>query len=198
MTSKTKHYLDAIDPLASRFIRGKVRQLVGLAGYREADREDLFHEFALDLLQRKPNFDPAAGTWEAFVIVVCENCFAALLEHRRAEKRSDRREAGSLNDFVSDDDEGRLRAFGDTIPDTQPSFRIRRARRAECEASELKLDVVAVIQSLPPELRHLCELLKRDTVVSAARHLGISRTAAYEPIRELRQTFEAAGLRDYL
>jgi DNA-directed RNA polymerase specialized sigma24 family protein len=143
MSSQTQHYLDAIDPMASRFIRGKVRQLIRYRGFSPEDREDLFHDFAFDLLQRKEHFDPTAGTWEAFVIVVCENRFAALLEHRCAQKRSDRSEAGSLNDPV--EVEGLTLSLGDPLPETQRFAHTRRSPRPPEEAADLQLDVASVI-----------------------------------------------------
>lgn len=196
MSSQTQHYLDAIDPMASRFIRGKVRQLIRYRGFSPEDREDLFHDFAFDLLQRKEHFDPTAGTWEAFVIVVCENRFAALLEHRCAQKRSDRSEAGSLNDPV--EDEGLTLSLGDTLPETQRFAHTRRSPRPPEEAADLQLDVASVIASLPPHLRDLCERLKRGTVSDAARATGAHRPSVYDAIRVLRERFEDAGMRDYL
>lgn len=117
MSSNNQHYLDAIDPFASRFIRGKVRQLIGQAGFTRQDRDDLLQEFAIDLLRRKRHFDPAAASWEAFVIVVCENRYAALIQHRRRSMRDPRRLDGSLDQRV--EDEGRSVAFADTLPESQ-------------------------------------------------------------------------------
>lgn len=197
MTTKFKHVLDSIDPFASRFIRGKVRQLVELPGFHKGDREDLFHDFALDLLQRRRAFDPASGSWEAFVIVVCENRFAALLDHRKAKKRTDQCEGRSLNESVHDD-EGRCVEVGDSVPESQSDRRTRIRRRSAVEASELFLDMADVIASLPPQLRDLCSMLKQGSVKSAAQAMGVSRPTIYARIRILRRLFENAGLRDYL
>lgn len=79
LPTSPKHHLDCFDEFTIRFIRSKVRQLIGRAGLTEADRDDLLQEFALDLIQRRQQFDPRFGTWEAFVVVVCENRLATIL-----------------------------------------------------------------------------------------------------------------------
>lgn len=192
-----KHYLDdAIDPWASRYIRGKVRQMIRYQGFSRQEREDLYHDFAADLLQRQPNFDPSVATWEAFVVVVCENCFANILAHRNAVMRSEQSEDGSLDTPVVVEE--RVLPFGATLPDSQRSAHTRRTPRPADEASELHLDVAAMIAALPPCLRELCELLKHQSLGDAARAVGRHRSTVHDAIRKLRTLFEAAGFRDYL
>ena len=66
------------------------------------DRENLIQEFVLDVPERRKHFDPRSGTWETFVVVVCENCLATILERRQAEMRSRAREEGSLDRPIQD------------------------------------------------------------------------------------------------
>lgn len=193
----TKHSLDSFDAFTARFIRSKVNKLIGRAGFTKSDRPDLLQEFALDLLQRRKNFDPDTATWEAFVVVVCENCYATILEHRQAEMRSHSREAGSLNRPIKDAD-GKRADFGSTIPDSQQAQRTGRPCRSQEEAWELAQDMADVLDEMPPMMRKVCEIVMRESKAAAARELGISQGALYDILDRILTRFEKAGLRDYL
>jgi RNA polymerase sigma-70 factor, ECF subfamily len=193
-----KPNLDCFDEFTARFIRSKVRKLIGRAGLTERDREDLVHEFALDLLQRRQRFNPNTATWEGFVVVVCENCYATILERHRAEKRSHTREDGSLNRPIQDAD-GNRTEVGDTIPESQQALRTGQYRRSREDASALAQDLAGVIASLSPQMRKVCELLMRgESKAAVARELGVSQGALYEILSRILKRFEDTGLRDYL
>lgn len=186
-----KHRLDSFDEFTIRFIRSKVRQLIGRAGLTEADHDDLLQEFVLDLLERRKHFDPRFGTWEALVVVVCENCLATILERRQAEMRSPEREEGSLDRPIQDG-EGSL---GEMIPDTQRTGHYRSAQ----ETSELVQDVKSVLAQLPARLRTICErLADGQSKALIARELGMSRAALYGLLGGIRGRFEQSNLQDYL
>lgn len=193
----TKHDLDCFDEFTSRFIRGKVRRLIGTAGFTESDRPDLIQKFALDLIRRRNKFDPQTANWEAVVVVVCEDCAATILEHRRAGMRSHNREAGSLNRPVKHGT-GRQIDVGDTIADTQQELRTGRRRRPHEEASGLACDVADVLHQMLPHLRDICERMKHESKASVARGLGMSQGAFYDMLARIRTRFEKAGMRDYL
>lgn len=193
----TKHCLGCFDPFTAKFIRSKVNKLIGRAGFAEADRADLLQEFALDLLQRRKNFDPGRATWEGFVVVVCENRYVTILEHRHADMRSAVHEAGSLNRPVKDKDGQRTEA-GATMPESQQARRTGQHRRSHDEACDLAEDVVTVVNQMPPKMRDVCELLMRVSMAAAARQLGMSQGAIYEMRGRILARFENANLRDYL
>ncbi len=193
----TKHNLDCFDAFTARFIRGKVRQLIGRAGFKESDRPDLLQEFAIDLIQRRAHFDPEAANWEAFVVVVCENRCATILEHHQAEMRSHEREGGSLNSPTKAP-EGKRTDDGATIPESQQGLRTGQYHRPHEDVSGLAQDVAHVLKQLPPRLRELCDRLKQDSVSDVARETGVSRTELYRRIDRIRQRFEEAGIRGYL
>ena len=193
----TKHSLENFDDFTSRFIRSKVQKLIGRAGFTESDRPDLIQKFAFDLIQRRKNFDPNTATWEAFVVVVCENCYATILEHRNAEMRSHQREAGSLNRPIKDAD-GNRTDFGSTTPDSQQARRTGQHRRSAEETWDLAQDVADVLDKMPPTMRKVCEIAMHESKAAAARELGISQGALYEILGRILTRFENAGLRDYL
>jgi len=189
--------LDCFDEFTSRFIQSRVNKLIGKCGIRESDRTDLIQTFVLDLWKRRPQFDSQLGTWEAFVVVVCENCFATILEHHCAAKRSTQFESGSLNQRSSDR-EGRSAELGDTLPESQTSRRTGYYPRDRTEAFELEDDVACILDSLAPESRHLCQLVMRGSITQVARELGVSRQTVYRRLNRLLSRFESAGLRKYL
>jgi len=193
----TKHNLDCFDAFTARFIRSKVNKLIGRAGFQEADRHDLLQDFVLDLLQRREKFDSEAANWEAFVVVVCENCCATILEHRQAEMRSPDQEGGSLNRPVKDA-EGNRTEFGATLSDSAQGHRTRQYRRTHEEASDLIHDVAHLLAQLPPQLRSIAERLQRMSKEEVARELGVSSKTIYRRVAEIRERFEQAGLRAYL
>lgn len=193
----TKHNLDCFDEFTARFIRSKVRQLIGRAGFREADHHDLLQDFALDLLQRRKKFNSEAANWEAFVVVVCENRYATILEHHQAEMRSHEREAGSLNRPIKDA-EGNRTEVGATVSDSQQARRTGQYPRSHEEVWDLAQDVADVLDQMPPRMRRVCGILMRDSKAAAARELGISQGALYEILGRILTRFEKAGLRDHL
>ena len=194
----TKHDLGCFDEFTSRFIRAKVRQLIGRAGFTESDRPDLIQDFALNLIRRSEKFDPSVANWHAFVVVVCQNHYAATLEHKRAEKRSSKREAGSLNQPVKNRT-GRQVEIGATIPESQQALHTGQWRRSHEEAADLVVDVAGVLDLLPPRLRRICERLKDgDSKTSVARDRGMSQGAFYDLLKGICVRFEKAELRDYL
>lgn len=194
----TKHDLSCFDEFTSRFIRAKVRQLLGRAGFTESDRPGLTQQFAADIIKRRKDFNPKTASWEAFVVVVCENCFATILEHRRAEMRSHKREDGSLNRPIRDG-EGNRTEFGATISEAQPGRRTGRYPRPHEEAFDLVKDVASVLEQLPPRPREICERLKAgEPKSSIARDLGMSQGAFYGLLKRILARFEKASLRDYL
>lgn len=189
--------LSCFDEFTARFIRAKVRQLIRRAGFSRSDYDPLVQDFAVNLVRRKAKFDPTRATWQGFVVVVCENHFASILEHRHAEMRSQEREAGSLNRPVKDA-EGNQTDFGSTIPDSQQARRTGQHRRSGEEAWDLAQDVAGVLDQMPPMMRKVCEIVMRDSKAAAARELGISQGALYEILGRVLTRFENANLRDYL
>lgn len=192
-----KNILQAFGVFAFRFICKKVDLLVRRCGFSRCERDSLLQDFACNLHARQAKFDPSVATWEAFVVVVCENHFANLLEHRGAEMRAREREIGSLNDRIKDT-EGNWIEFGATIPDTQRERYAGCHRRSDEERWELQQDVVQVLADMPPRMRKVCEIIMSGSKTSPASEMKMSQWALYEMLERILVRFEKAGLRDYL
>ena len=188
---------DGIDPYAAGLIRFKARQLVGQAGFTASDREDLEQEMILDLLRRLPKYNPKRAQLNTFIARVVEHKIATLIEAQKAGIRDYRRCRCSLNDRFEDAD-GRLVERVDTFDQEDYLLRTGGQSRPSEELSALAIDVAAVIEGLPPELRNLCWRLMAETVSEISRDTGVPRGTIYESIKKLREIFEDAGLRDYL
>ena len=188
---------DGIDPYAARLIRFKARQLVGKAGFTASDREDIEQELILDLLRRLPKYNPKRAQRNTFIARVVEHRLASLIEEQKAGIRDYRRCRCSLNECFEDAD-GRSVERVDTFDQEDYLLRTGGQSRPSEELNRLAIDVAAVIEGLPHELRNLCRRLKAETVTEISRDTGVPRGTIYESIKKLREIFKDAGLRNYL
>lgn len=158
-----------IDPTTAAIIRGKANRMVGRAGLRPQDREDIEHELVLRVLAQRSRFTPARGAWPAFVCRLVERAGDNLLRFRGRAKR----------------------AAGPTEPLTE------RVAAADGEATHApSADLARAVEALPPELRAVAELMTTHTVTEAARALDISRATVYARLRAIRARPEWAALGD--
>jgi RNA polymerase sigma-70 factor (ECF subfamily) len=191
-----KPSLDCFDPFTARFVRAKVNQLIGRYGFTESDREDLTQDFVLNLLERAKSFDPTIASWEAFVVVTCQNHYSTIVEHRTAQMRSRDREAGSLNATPRG---GKRADIGSTMAESQQDLRTGRRTRSHEDAFGLIHDLAVIEAQLPHRIRELFRMIKEGVSKrAAARALGISQGELYEIHRRYRVRFEKEGMRDYL
>ena len=188
---------DGIDPYAAGLIRFKARQLVGQAGFTASDREDIEQELRLDLLRRRPKYNPKRAQLNTFIARVVEHRLASLIEAQKAGIRDYRRCRCSLNECFEDAD-GRSVERVDTFDQEDYLLRTGAQSRPSEELNRLAIDVAAVLETLPPELRELCRRLKAETVTEISRDTGVPRGTIYESIKKLREIFKDAGLRNYL
>lgn len=189
--------LDCFDEFTARLIRAKARQLIRRAGFTESDRHDLVQEFSLNLLRRMGRFDPDAASWETFVVLVCENYCATILQHRNAQKRSPARESASLNRPIADVD-GQTCDAGAMLPESQHGYRCGRDPRTHEEESDIVQDIADTVGRLSPQLRETCERLKRGSTAQTARDMGVPTKHLYARKKVIRQRFERANLQEYL
>lgn len=182
---------------ATRVIRRKAHELVGKAGFVDADRDDIEQELRLDLARRLPRFDPARSQIQTFTRRIVDNHVVTLLEARRAARRDHRRvvhldEAGADGSMPGDGDATRvvdLAAYRRHALD---------AGRDREEHVDLARDLHRATCALPPDLQELCGLLATDNVTEISRKTGVPRPTIYARLAEVRGYFERAGLRVYL
>jgi len=181
---------------ATRLIRRKARQLAGRHGFSRSDRQDLEQELMLQLLRRLVDYRADQGTIFAFITTVIERQAATLVRRQTAQMRDPRRVATSLNVTI-EDGEGGCIEMAATITESEAQGRHGAAFLSHAEQVDRTVDIAAVLDQLPPELRTLCDELQSTCATAAARNLGISRSELYQRIARLRLHFTAANLREY-
>jgi DNA-directed RNA polymerase specialized sigma24 family protein len=182
---------------ASRFICKKVALLIRRHRFPKSERESLMQDFALRLHVQRAHYDPTVATWEAFVIVVCENLYVNLIRKQRAKMRAGADECESLHQSVRDA-EGQWTEKWATLPESQRGRHTRQTRRDEQDLWELQHDVADTVGDMPPKMLQLCELLMCGSKAHAARVLGVSQGGLYELLGRALARFERADLREYL
>jgi RNA polymerase sigma-70 factor (ECF subfamily) len=188
---------EGLDEYAVRLIRRKARQLVGRAGFVEADRHDIEQDMMIDLLRRLPRFDPAIAQRQTFIVRIVEHRVATIIEAQKAGLRDFRRCAGSLDERRADHDG----AAGDGPPVLDEKEYLRGTLAAvdrELDLHHLRIDLDRVFSDLPVDLRDLCVRLQASPVGGGAGARGGPRGTLYEAIERLRARFERAGLAVYL
>lgn len=174
---------------------GKARELIAQKAHRIArrlgptvDSAELEQIFALNLVRRAPQFDPARSPWIAFVRMISEHCVSALLAQHDSPRGRWLRGLISLSMAV--DVDGKVPLAAVIVERERPL--------SDCELCELRMDLQTVGIGLSPELQRTCRALARHSITEAAKQLGISRATLYARIAVLRRRFIRGNLQDYL
>jgi RNA polymerase sigma-70 factor, ECF subfamily len=185
-----------LDPYARRLIRFKARQLARRAGFTASDREDLEQDLSHDLLARLRHFDPNRANRDAFTTQVVLNRVRTILIERDRKRRDWRRCRTSLQELVAGDapDDGAIER-AETLAEDACGRGIRSP--ASDERAELRLDLVAALQALPPDLRRVASALRTATPTDVSRALGVSRDTVYRAMRAIRVRFTELGIDVY-
>jgi RNA polymerase sigma factor (sigma-70 family) len=176
----------------------KAQMLVGKAGYRRRDVNDIKQDLIQDLLESLPAFDPAKATYETFVSRIVKRKISNMLRDRHRQVRDYRREECSLDDEVDIGEEETEPMFT-TINEDDHDLRIGKYSRGRQAREDLQLDTAAVMAKLPPDLRPIAEMLMTMTPAEAARELNIPKSAFHEKyITRLQEIFLQKGMAEHL
>jgi RNA polymerase sigma factor (sigma-70 family) len=157
--------------------RSFAAKLIGSYGFGCDDFDDLVQEFLLEYQRRLPKYDPKRASQKTFARLVMKNHLLSLIESQCAQRRDYRRheQLGDEEDVASRANSRHVRGSDDLI--------------------NLRMDVARAVGTLRSDLAHLANLLQVFTITEIARSSSKSRGAIYRKRAELRQLFEAAGLR---
>jgi DNA-directed RNA polymerase specialized sigma24 family protein len=172
---------DFLDCDTRRRIRRKARQLVGMAGFRQADQEDIEQELTLRVWRSRAGFDPEMGSSAAFVTTVLSRAANSLLRLRNSRKRGPHHSHRSL-------------AVEPRHPAEEMATTACSGASSQQHAIDLAHDVTAVVAQLPAHLRTLAEGLKHESISALARRDNVARSTIYLRLAELRRAFVAADL----
>jgi len=173
---------DELGDYARDLIKNKARMLVGKAGFRASDLEDLEQELALDLFARLPKYNPERARRTTFMAMVVDHKLSALLDERHAQCRDWRMCRESLDECSAcEDGASRADALADASVPTSDDL-------------ALEIDLQRALETLPPDLRELWDLLLDSNINRVARQTGIPRTTIYAKRERLRKALREAGL----
>lgn len=175
-------------------VRRKVRQIIGRAGFTSQDREDLEQDLLTRLIQSLASFDPTKAHRNAFVTAVVERHVATLLRNARAAKRDHRRVTNiRMATCQPDHDES-----SDVVFDIDRDVRRPSVSGTTTDQIDLQIDVRIVLERLPEDLREFASARSVKSMSEVSRESDTPRTTLYHVADDLREHFEAAGLRDYV
>lgn len=177
-------------------VQRKARQIIGRAGYRNSDRNDLEQMLLMRLVQALKSFNSDKAHRHSFVTAVVERAVASILRNARAKKR-DHHNTTSLNSAGDTVGNGTSELVNH-ITDRELSARRGQHPRSQEELAQLASDIAEVMDQLPIELRRFCERLKHASITEISSEMGVPRTTLYGLKRRLLKRFEQSGLRDYL
>lgn len=184
------------DPLVLSLIRGQVGDLIGRAGLRPQDGDDLQQHLTLELLRRLGRAALRSPPPCPLLGVVLRRIAANYLRDRRTPKRDWRRRQSLIppDEYPAGPPDDPATLLEDSVHEAR---RGPPARSTE-ERRDLALDVAAFLARLPPDLRALAEALMTDSKSAAARRRGVPRTTLQRDLQRLLRRSEQAGLRTYL
>jgi len=174
----------------------KAKQLVGRAGFKQQDIEDLEQDLMLRLIQGLQSYDPEIAHQKSFVTAIVERAVATILRDANAGKR-DHGDQQSLEVLVEFTGESPTR-LSNTIGDREYNRRRGRHPRTAEELQSLSSDLAAVIGSLPTDQQDLAKKLKSESIAGSARELGIPRTTLNDAVRRLQTRFMQSHVDDHL
>lgn len=185
----------SLDEYEITTIRIKAKKVIGKAGFRSDDLEDIQQEIALDVLMRLPGFDPEKSSRHTFINAIADNKVASLIEERNATKRHFLNAPISLNDSF-DDGEQSLETRISSISSGDLPWNERNAL-SEFERIELRNAIMQTLRDLPPKLQDICLRLMRKSANAVAAETGIPKATILYNLKKIRKHFEKSGLKNF-
>lgn len=181
--SNDPYFHSAINAAKTRAYRAAVS-----AGLTHADREDLYQEILLDLLERAPQYDPSRGSPGTFTGFVSEHRTAEFLSAFKKDRMRlsvfSAHEAANDDDATSNSDpfEGVVPMWADDMDlfsDTAALHNLQRALVYMSDEQQSLFDLLATHQDLS----------------TASKASGMSTATFYRRVNELRMHLRMFGIR---
>ena len=194
----TRPNRSGVDEYALRLVRAKARSLVGKYGFTWQDVDDIAQDLLLDLVERMDAYDKAKSRLGTFITRVVNHRVANIVEARKASKRGLGQTMVSLDAPITGKSGEAGRSRHELIDEETYLQRTRPSGRSAAERLDLRIDLNAILGSLPEDLRTLCIRLQFESITDLAQSIGVPKSTLYERIRCIRELLEVAGLDDYL
>ncbi len=169
-----------------KFIRRKANQLAGKYGFHSDETEDIEQSLVLCYLQGARRFDSRRGSIDHFGRCIIKHGVAKLIQSQRAMRRGF---GTRLCSFSTSRADTALPDLTDLISESRCVIQHGRAWLNFEEHAVLRLDVAKTIETLPADLRGICQLLMVvDCAAQVATLRGISRATLYRRFKMIRAT----------
>lgn len=181
-----------LSDFARALVRRQAGRLVGRAGLRPQDQDDLEQELTVELLRSLEGQADRADC-PAFLTTVVRRLAANIVRKRKAQKRDDR---GTISLEVSDAETASPLAA--LVSRREQDARLGRESRTDEELSGMRLDLNGFLAKLLPGDRDLLLRVMQTSLAQVARDLGVARTTLHARLGRLRERFEQGELQEYL
>ncbi len=181
---------------AHKFIRFKVRQIIGCVGLPRSRREEFEQDLRMLLIRQFRMFDPQLGDWRSFVIAIIERRIASLVRHGKFLDRNGLTAFVSLSETATDEDGQQVELANQMSPDHQGKVS-GTYKRPETERFAILHDLELALPSLSAKQRETCEALKRVSVNTLARRRGYSRCKLRYDIALIREQLDRKGISEF-
>lgn len=187
---------DGINEYAVRVIAYRARRLIGKAGFRAEDLEDIEQELVVDFLERSCKYDPAKAELTTFIDRIVTHKILSMIEKRSAARR-DYRKTSLLSNCFLREKEGFWNTLLNLISTDEYLDRMGYQDVPHLEQQQLRIDLDMALKRLSEDEQQLLELLKKMSLSEASRELGIARTTLIYRLQKIRKRLSDRGLRDY-
>lgn len=181
---------------AHKYIRFKIRQIIGCVGIPRSRREELEQDLRLLLIRRFPKFDPKISAWPAFVVTIIERRVATLVEHGQAMERCGLSDIVSLSEAAMDEEGQQVELADQLSPDHQGKMN-GQYQRTESDRFSMLHDLDHALMTLPEDQRKTCEELKRISVTSLARRRKLPRATMIDQLVPIREALDREGISEF-
>lgn len=178
-----------VDETAITAIRCSVRSAIRRRWFTPREFDDLVQDAVVHLLTKVDCFDPRRASWSTFCSIVVRSFLS-----RRRERKSNQKKPESIDEPA----DRHSSSLAGQIEEQHCVGKRFQKLRPQQEWIELVEDVACLLESLPDELRELCELLKsEDGIAEIADQLGVSRNTIYRRRRRIRECIHFEYMAEY-
>jgi len=166
-----------IDTFARRRIDYRVYRLAKKFKLKAQDRRDLRQDFLMTLVRAGQSYQPGRCQRSTFIWAVLDRRYK---HHVRQLSMQDSHDA--LDPIC----------FDDVEPDMEYELLDPHGEK-DFELVDLQADTQTILQRMPEDLRHICELLMTHTPAEVARRLEVHPSTITRAMQRIRPLFAQAG-----